>query len=282
MDPSSLLILVGAGFAAGFIAGLVGVGGGVIFAPVLFFYYQGVGIDDSVIAPLTIGTSLLCTLIAALVSARAQYRRGAVSSTIALQVGLYSALAIFLMTRFVTTQSWYDGTAFQIVFSGVLLIVVVRMLFRSEDASPGDSNAKPASEPGSRARGRLSLAAMGTAAGSVASAAGVGGGIVLVPAYHHILGMRMISSTATSSATIVIISLVGVLNYIWMGWNVDVPRPALGYVDWMRALLLAAPAVVTANLGVRVAHRINRRALQLSFAAIAAFVAVRLLWNAVG
>src|SRR5690606_40836966 len=86
MDPSSLLILVGAGFAAGFIAGLVGVGGGVIFAPVLFFYYQGVGIDDSVIAPLTIGTSLLCTLIAALVSARAQYRRGAVSSTIALQV----------------------------------------------------------------------------------------------------------------------------------------------------------------------------------------------------
>lgn len=274
MDPISLLILIGAGLVAGFIAGLIGVGGGIIFAPVLFFYFRGIGVDDGVIAPLTIGSSLLCTLIAALVSAWAQYGRDAVITRVALRVGAFSALAIVLMTRFVTTQPWYDGTVFQVVFSMVLLIVVARMIFQAKGRSSSGTleQASPHGWP--------ALAGMGTAAGAVASAAGVGGGVVLVPAYHHVLGLPILSSTATSSATIVLISLVGVVNYVWMGWGAPVPDSALGYVDALRALLLAAPAVVTANLGVRAAHKINRRALQLSFAAIAGFVAVRLLWDA--
>lgn len=275
MDPISLLILVGAGLAAGFIAGLIGVGGGIIFAPVLFFYYQGIGVSDAVIAPLTIGSSLLCTLVAAVVSAWAQYGRQSVDLKVALRVGAFSALAIFLMTRFITTQPWYDGTVFQVVFSLVLLLVVGRMMVRSEPVTGTSAAQRQIAHSWPR------LAATGSAAGAVAAAAGVGGGIVLVPAYHHALGLPMLTSTATSSATIVLISLVGIANYAWMGWNEPVPESAIGYVDALRALLLAAPAVVTANLGVRAAHRINRRTLQLSFAAIAAVVAVRLLWDAI-
>ena len=274
MDPFHLLVLLAAGLVAGFVAGLIGVGGGIIFAPVLFFHYQAIGISPAAIAPLTIGSSLLCTLVAAAVSARSQYAKDAVSTRIALRVGLFSALAVFLMTRFVTTQPWYDGTAFQIVFSGVLLIMVARMIVRTDGA--------PGSKETDRSFGWPVLAATGTTAGAVAAAAGVGGGVVLVPAYTHFLGLPIHRATGTSSATIVLISLVGVVNYAWLGRGAPVPEMALGYVDVVRALMLSVPAMVTAHYGVQTAHRISRKALRRSFAILAGLVALRLLWDALG
>lgn len=273
MDPLNLLLLLGSGLAAGFVAGLIGVGGGIIFAPVLFFYYQAIGIGADVIAPLTIGSSLFCTLLAAVASSWFQYQRQAVITRIALSAGLFSAVAIFLMTRFVTTQPWYDGTVFQIVFSVILLVVVVRMLVKRREFTV---------EPHHTPRGERwpALAATGTVAGTVAAAAGVGGGVVLVPAYHNFLRLPIHISVGTSSATIAVISLVGVLNYAAQGWNANVPPHSVGYVDILHALVLAIPAVITARLGVGVAHRVDTRALRMSFAAIAAVVAVRLLWEA--
>lgn len=273
MDPIHLLILVGAGLAAGFVAGLIGVGGGIIFAPVLFFYYQSIGISSAAIAPLAIGSSLFCTLIAAVISAWAQYGRKAVITRVALSVGIFSALAVFLMTQFVTTQPWYDGTVFQIVFSLVLLVLVMRMVVRPQaDAAKRDADRRRFGWP--------VLVGTGTAAGAVASAAGVGGGVVLVPAYTHFFGLPIHIATGTSSATIVLISLVGVVNYAWLGRGAAVPELAVGYVDALRALTLALPAMVTARLGVWTAHKIDRRALRLSFATLAGIVAARLLWNA--
>lgn len=273
MDPAHLLLLLGAGLAAGFVAGLIGVGGGIIFAPVLFFYYQAIGIPSTVVAPLTIASSLFCTLIAAFISAWAQYRRSAVVTRVALSVGVFSALAVYLMTRFVTTQPWYDGTVFQMVFSTVLLVLVTRMVVRPR-VDPGLAQ-------GGRPRlGWPVLVGTGTAAGAVAAAAGVGGGVVLVPAYSHFFGLPIHVATGTSSATIVLVSLAGVVNYAWLGQGEPVPELAVGYVDVLRATLLAVPAMLTAHLGVWTAHRINRRALRLSFATLAGIVAVRLLWDA--
>lgn len=264
-----VLLLLGAGLAAGFVGGLIGVGGGIIFAPVLFFYFQGIGVPAAALAPLTIGSSLCCTLVVALASAWFQHRKGAVRPRVAVMVGLSSAGAVWAMTHFVTTQPWYDARVFQIVFSGVLLVIVARMLTagRPED---GAGPERPVGAP--------VLAGIGTAAGAVASAVGVGGGVVLVPAYAHLLRLPMRVAVGTSSATIVLISLVGVATYALAGTAPT--STALGYVDVGRALLLSVPAVATARLGVATAHRIDTRALRLSFAVLAVLVAVRLLLRA--
>ncbi len=273
MDPIHFLILVGAGLAAGFTAGLIGVGGGIIFAPVLFFYYQATAVPSTVIAPLTIGSSLLCTLIAALISTWAQHGRNSVVARIALSAGIFSALAIFLMTRYVTTQPWYDGTVFQAAFSVVLLVVVTRMVIRPRTRAVEGGHDE-------RRFAWTQLAGVGSVAGTISSAVGVGGGIVLVPAYNHFLGLPIHVATGTSSATIVLISLVGVLSYASLGHGAAVPDLAVGYVDAVRSVTLAVPAMITAHLGVWTAHKINRRALRLSFATLAGLVAVRLLWDA--
>lgn len=272
MDIVHLTLLVAAGLGGGFAAGLFGVGGGIIFAPVLFFYYSQTGVAPEALAPLTIGSSLFCTLITASGAAWAQHQKKAVEIRVAVIVGVFSSAVVLAMTRWVTTQPWYDGEAFQIVFSIVLLALAARMTVRFESGADGD-----AFDP-RRLRAGV-LAGTGTAAGAIASAAGVGGGVALVPAYHHFLRLPMHAATATSSATIVFISLTGALVYAWLGQGANTPEHALGYVDALRGLFLATPAAFTARLGVRAAHRLNQRMLQLLFAALAAVVALRLLWD---
>jgi len=273
-----VLLLLLAGLAAGFVAGLVGVGGGVIFAPVLFFYFRAAGVSAAVLTPLTLGSSLLCTLLVALASAYYQYRRGAVLVRLMGIVGLCSALAVYGTTRFVTTQPWYTPEAFQVIFSIVLLTVVARMLL----TQPGDASGTAG--PTSADAAQHSLAALlgtGTVAGAVSSAVGVGGGVVLVPAYTGVLRIPIHKAVGTSSATIVLISLAGVLTYSLRGLAADVPATALGYVD-ARALLLCLPALLTARWGVQAAHAFNVRTLQTAFGLVAALVAARLLWGALG
>lgn len=272
MDILHLMLLVAAGLGGGFVAGLFGVGGGIIFAPVLFFYYHQTGVSPEALAPLTIGSSLFCTMIAATVTAWAQYGKKAVITRVAVIVGVFSAAVVLVMTRWVTTQPWYDGEAFQIVFSMVLLALTARMAVRFESAP------EPEALHPRRLRAGV-LAGTGSAAGAIASAAGVGGGVALVPAYHHFLRLPMHIATGTSSATIVFISLAGTLIYAWLGQDTSTPDHTLGYVDAIRGLFLATPAALTARLGVRVAHRLNQRMLQLLFAALAAVVALRLLWD---
>ena len=116
-----LWVLIAAGLVGGFIAGLVGVGGGVIFGPVLLFAFSAAGVEDPVLTPLTLGTSLLCTMAASASGAVAQHRAGAVDWRTALAAGGLAAVAVVLIGRFVTTQPWYDRQAFQLVLAVVLV-----------------------------------------------------------------------------------------------------------------------------------------------------------------
>ena len=277
MDPLQIVLLVCMGLAAGFVAGLIGLGGGVIFAPVLLFYFQqAAGIDAAVVSKLTAGSSLFCTFVAALASAWYQYRTGALLPRVAWRVGLFSAGGVLLTTRFVTTQPWYDTQVFQGVFGVLLLAVAGRMLMSAQRRRTPEMP-----EQQKRRRTWPLLAATGTGAGAIASAAGVGGGIVLVPAYRRLLRLPMERAVGTSSGTIVLISLVGVVSYVVSGWNaIGLPATALGYVDLGHAALLAGPAVLSARAGVWVSHYVRTQVLRWGFATVALLLAGRLLYGA--
>lgn len=268
-----LFLLLVAGAVGGFVAGLVGVGGGVIFGPVLFFTYQAAAIEDPILTPLTLGTSLLCTFAASASGAVAQREAGAIDTRTALVVGAFAAVAVVLIGRFVSTQPWYDKQEFQVVLGVVLVVVVVRMVFKKDRPDT-------LSTAGAR-RGVGRLAATGGVAGAIAALAGVGGGVVLVPALSsRFIRLPLKVAAGTSTTAITLITAVGVAAYTVLGLGEPVPAGALGYVDWRSAAALALPAIVTARFGVSTAHRIDVKHVRYSFAAFAAVVAARLLWNA--
>jgi uncharacterized membrane protein YfcA len=264
-----------AGLGAGGLAGLVGVGGGIIFTPVLFVAYGWLGVPAGVRTPLTVGTGLFCTGVAAGASAARHLRAGAVDARMALGVGVASAGAVGLVSGLVVTQPWYDNTVFQALFAAVLLVVVARMVTGPTGAPDGNEEA-----PGV---GWAAWAGTGTAAGAVAAAVGVGGGVVLVPAYSRGFRLPFHRAVGTSSATIFVISVLSVLAYAAIGAGLPGRPPgALGYVDLGTGLLLAGPAVLGARGGAALAHRIDTRWLRWSFAALGLVVAGRLLVGAFG
>lgn len=273
MSLSVLALLIVAGAAGGFVAGLVGVGGGVIFGPVLLFTFAGLGITDPVLAPLTLGSSLLCTLAASASGAVVQHTKGGIDWRTALGAGAFAAVAVVLMTLLVTTEPWYSRRVFQIVLGSVLVVVVVRMLTKK---SPRDE--------GLDARGaRRSWAALlgtGTVAGMLSSAAGVGGGVVLVPAFNSLMRLPLKVAAGTSTGAIVLITLAGVGMYAFLGQGAAVPSGAVGYIHVPYALALSAPAVIAARLGVTAAHRLNVKWVRWAFALVAALAAAKMLIDA--
>lgn len=270
-----IVLLLIAGAVGGFIAGLVGVGGGIIFGPVLFFFFQSQGIQDPILTPLTLGSSLLCTFFAALSGAIAQRRKKAIDWKTAGIAGGFAAVVVTLFTLLITTKPWYSKEEFQVVLSVVLVVVVVRMLLKKDHQ--GDS----LSTDGAR-RGLGFLALIGGGAGAVAASAGVGGGVIMVPAFNGLVRLPLKVAAGSSTTAIVVITAVGVVMYAIRGVSADVPSSSAGYVDYQSALLLGVPAMLTARIGVSVAHRINVKWVRWSFAAFAASVAVKLIWNSIG
>ncbi len=276
MNFSQAGILVVAGLMGGFLAGLIGIGGGVIFAPVLFFYLQAIGVSPEYVTSFTLGSSLFCTLLASLSSTYFHMKRKAVVWRLALLTGVFSALAVSLTTRFVTTQPWYDREVFQAVFSIVLILVSLRMFVRQ---APQDTGV-----PVDQLQFHPAIVALtGIVAGMIAAAAGVGGGVIMVPAFNRFLRVPVRQAVATSSATIIFISLAGVLTYMWRGLQIQHGQslPAIGFVDVGHALLLAIPAIFMARYGVQTAHRIRAAWLRRSFALVALLIALRLLYRAI-
>lgn len=274
MQAESLFLLVLTGFAGGFLGGLLGIGGGVIFAPVLLVYYHALGVPDHVITPLTIGTSLLSVFITTTSNAWAQHQKQSLRWRIAIVAGLISAAAAIATTELITTKAWYDKQTFQLVFSMILTWVVVRTL----------SSAKREEVPEPLEEKRYGeMAWIGALSGVVSSLTGVGGGTILVPLYNRRLQLPIKVSTGTSSGTILFTSFFAVFTYLMQDTaKISVLPTAWGYIDAIAALALSIPAMWSARWGVEAAHRMNTQRLKQIFAAFCTLVICRLLYGVFG
>ena len=189
----------------------------------------------------------------------------------------------FALLAFCFVLTLFAGRLFQIQgiesaawAYGILIVAIVRMLRPSQvaRANPGDE--------GSANVPIAAMAGVGLVSGGLSAVAGVGGGTVLVPAYHNLFRFPIRLATGTSSATIVLTSVFGVATYVASGWGVMLPSPlSLGYVDVASGLMLAVPAFLTSRAGVVMAHRVKRRTLALAFSAVASIVVIKLLYDAI-
>jgi uncharacterized membrane protein YfcA len=263
-DPVLLLACASIGAVAGFLAGLLGIGGGVVIVPALLILFDAVGIDEGA-ARLAVGTSLATIIVTSLSAARAQVRRGAVqwpivrSWTPALLVG---SLASGPLAAMLPQQAlpW---------FIGVFLVIVAAIMLAQWRPDPHRT----------LPRGAANLA-LGGSAGLVSGLAGIGGGNVIVPTlvFHNV---PIQQASATSSTLGVPISLFGTLGFVLAGWgDTTLPPGSLGYVYMPAALTIAAITFLMAPVGVAVAHHSPAGLLKRVFGALLLLAASRILWGA--
>jgi uncharacterized protein len=253
------LMLVAMGALSGFFAGLFGIGGGAILVPVFYECFRLAGVPLEVRMPLCIGTSLAIIIPTSISSFRAHYRRGAVDFEIIKRWWLPIMLGIAAGS---VTARFAPERLFKIVFVMVAWSAAARLLLMRDAWKFGDEMPK----------GFL-MRLYGFFVGLLSTLMGIGGGLFanLLMTFY---GRPIHQAVATSSALAVLISIPGALGYVYAGWPAAARFPdvaalqlpfAIGYVSLIGAVLVMPMTLVTAPLGVKAAHAMSKRALEMAF-----------------
>lgn len=249
------------GACAGVLAGLLGVGGGVVIVPVLTFIFTAQQLPETHILHLALGTSLASIIFTSVSSLRAHHLRGAVDwpvvrrITLGIMAGTFAGswVAAQLSTRFLK--------GFFVVF---LYYVATQMLL----------NIKP--KPHRQLPGRTAMLGVGGLIGGISSLVGIGGGSMSVPflvwcnvAIHRAIG--------TSAAIGFPIALAGAAGYLVNGLSHPLPPYSLGFIYLPALIGIAAASIITAPLGAKLAHSLPIDKLKKIFALLLIVMGTKML-----
>jgi uncharacterized membrane protein YfcA len=263
-----VLLLLAIGGAGGFLSGLLGVGGGILFVPALFFAMTALGFDTQYAMHLAVATSLLIVLATGATSAVAHYRRGSVDMARVRAWGPYIFAGVVAGALFASSV---DGAVLKRVFAGITLLISFYMAFGRERTS-GESVAF------------LTLKVqrvLCVGIGMVSSMIGVGGAILTVPMMSY-SGMTMQKAVGTGAALGVVISLPGTLGYMAGGLIHNIaglPPYSIGYVNFIAAGMIVPTAMLLAPVGVKISHAMPRLMLRRVFAAVLVIVSIRMFMS---
>ncbi|MDI7260907.1 MAG: sulfite exporter TauE/SafE family protein [Thermodesulfobacteriota bacterium] len=268
MTPIEFFLFIAIGCAIGFLAGLFGVGGGVLIVPLLIFFYEYSGISPAIMTHMAIGTSLFVVVFASLMSAYQHNKQKNIDWRAVFVLGFSSALTALAMTRLAADLS---GRLLQVIFALVVLITALIMLMES------DVKAQRKMEAPSRLN-LLGFGGLGLMAGVVSALTGVGGGVFVIPIMYNFLKMPIKLAIGTSSAAIVITALFSVTGYIVNGLNIpDLPAWSIGFVDLQRGIVLAIGSVLLARAGAYVSFKTHPLRLKKLFALFVILISIYIL-----
>lgn len=245
------LLLLGS--ATGFLAGLLGIGGGMLMVPFITFILGARGFPQDYIVKMAVATSLATICFTSLSSVRAHHRRGAVLWPI---VRLLTPGILLGSLVGAQVAAALPGKTLSILFAFFVAFSATQMFL----------NHKP--KPSRTLPGRLGTFGMGGVIGVVSSLVGAGGAFISVP-FMTWCNVKIHDAVGTSAALGFPIALAGTVGYIWAGQGLpQMPPGSIGFLYLPGLVVIALASMSTAPLGARTAHRMDIRPLKKVFAAV--------------
>jgi uncharacterized membrane protein YfcA len=266
----NLLLLAAAmlatGCVAGLMAGLFGIGGGIVIVPVLEFTLGLLGIDPAIRMHVAVATSLSTIIPTSISSARAHHQRQAVD------MAIVKRWAVFVLIGALTgawIASQVHSRVLAMVFATLALLVALKMILLptsrnlTEDVPHGPL-----------------MSVIPTAIGCLSSMMGIGGGTFSVMTLT-LFNQPIHRAVGTAALLGLVISLPGTIGFVVSGWNdVRVPPGSIGYVNLIGFALIAPATVITAPIGAKIAHSFSEKKLSMLFGAFLVIAAMRLFYGA--
>ncbi len=265
LEPQLIIELAALGLSTGFLAGLLGIGGGMIMVPFITIILSARDVGPNLAVKMAIATSMATIIFTSISSVRAHHRRGAVRwdlvSGLAPGIilgGIIASLGVFALLK---------GSSLALVFA----------IFVSFSATQMFLDKKPA--PGRQMPKTAGLLGAGGVIGFLSGLVGAGGGFISVP-FMAWCNVAIHNAVATSAALGLPIALSNVVGYVVSGQSATgLPPYSFGYI-WLPALaVIASCSVLTAPLGARVAHRLPVKQLKRIFASLLYLLAAYMLYK---
>ncbi len=252
------------GVLVGVIAGLLGIGGGVVIVPILVVVFTANGFPGSHIMQAALATSLGSIMVTSVSSFMAHHRHGAVNWGLVKRISAGVLVGTFAGTWLAAQLS---TTALKVVFALFLYYVAATML----------RNFKP--KPSRQLPGAAGMSATGGLIGVVSSLVGIGGGALSIP-FMMWCNVPVHTAIGTSAAIGFPIAVAGTLGYVVNGMGVaGLPDPHWGYLYLPALIGIALFSFFTAPFGARLAHRTPVATLKRGYACFLIVIATRILWG---
>lgn len=256
------LICMLLGTLVGFLAGLLGIGGGLVIVPSLVILLPMLGFEPEIVMPIALATSLASIVVTSSSAAFNHHKSGNIPWHMARKMMAFVAvgavvganLADLLPTSMLTT-----------IFSTFVILLASYMLFSIRQTVHRDLPSDNA------------LKGVATGTGVIASLMGISGGAVLIPFLTY-CGVNLLHAIGVSTACGMIVSLFGTLAFIVAGLGEpNLPQWSLGYVYLPAVLGIASTSTILASYGVRLANRLPVKTIKKFFAAFLIFVAIEMM-----
>ncbi len=260
------LLLIGLGIASGFLAGMLGIGGGIVLVPGLYFVFTRAGFAGEGLMQVCLGTSLAVIAITGISSTRAHLARGGVQ--IPLVQGIGGGILVGVVVASVIAGQ-VSSDFLQMFFAGAIAVLAVVMWSNPAKklAVLGGEYHRPS---------LFSRSVAGLVIGLVSSLIGVGGATMSVP-YMRFYHVPLHRAVGTASALGLVIAVPAAVGYVIAGWKVSgLPLFSFGYVNILAWAVIVPFSFLMAPVGAHVAYKLPVCALRKVFALFMLVVAVKM------
>ncbi len=259
-----LLAYFATGAIVGFLAGLLGIGGGMTLVPVLAAMYSAQQFAPEHTVHLALGTGMASVMFTSSASVRAHHRLGGVDWKLVRRLGPAMVAGTLLATAL---SGWVPQRALALAFAAIVYAGATQILLGRK---PSAARALPDTP---------ALIAIGLLIGMVCGLVSAGGAFITVP-FMLFCGVAMTTAIGTGAALGVPVAFVGTIGFVFSGWGVaDLPPWSLGFVYLPALLGIVAGSVLTAPIGARAAHRLPVITLRRIFAALLYALATKMAWT---
>lgn len=268
MDITDYIIIALFGSLGAFVSGFLGVGGGIVYIPVLDYFLKKAGMTDAMLVKGILANSLFTIIFSGSVSSYNQYKHGNFFPKQILHTAIPGMFTAFVVTWFIKNGDWYSKTTFNYVFAAMILLIIVRMFF-SKSKTSENSIERPNKE----------YQITGFFAGIVTAFSGLGGGVVMTPVFTDVMKQSIKKASSISNGVIPLFAIVlGIYNlsdkpaqYI-SEWQV-------GYIVLPVVLPLILSTFIFAPIGVRTAQKASQQLIRTVFASFASLVFIKLIYE---
>lgn len=251
------------GMLAGFLSGLLGIGGGIVIVPALIYLLPILpGVDSNNVALVAIATSLATIIITTFSSAKSHYKKGNVDIKFVTPIAMAVAVTAFVAPYL---ANMIGGQWLKVVFALLLIVVALQMLL-SKSLDYKDERDASSEE----------LFLGGALTGLLAGIAGLGGGAILVP-YLTYIKVNIRKAIGAAAASGMIVAIFGSIGYLLTGLHFSQSPDFIGYVHWPTAVAIMIFSYLFAPLGVRVGQKLEQKQLKRVFALFVILLSLKLL-----
>lgn len=250
------------GAVVGFLAGLFGIGGGLIIVPALVYLLPLAGVPQEALMSVALGTSFSTIVVTAFSAAHRHHKNGNVDWAVSKYFIPALMISVFVAGLFVTQVPKEQMSK---LFAVIVLFLALKMLISLKKSNAAPKPITP-----------QSTIIAGTIIGAVSSMAGIAGGALIVP-YLNGRGLEMKRAIGTSSFCGALLGLAATLSFIYSGWNVaGLPEFSLGYIYLPALIGITFTSFFTSKLGANAANTLPVPILKKAFAVLLVGIAINM------